>query len=49
MQLLEVAFNALFSPPLTQATKPKIVIPSYIVQRKSVSVTPQSLLHHFHV
>lgn len=62
MQLLKVAFNAIFSPYLQQAaklknpvfssslyqtTKPKIVISGYTVQRKSVSVTPQSL--HFYV
>lgn len=41
--------NYIFSPPLYQAVKPKIVIPGYTVQRKSVSVAPQPLLHHFYV
>lgn len=33
------AKNPVFSPSLHQATKPKIVIPGYMVQRKSVSDT----------
>lgn len=41
--------NSISSPPLYQGAKPKIVIPGYMVQRKSASVIPQSLLCHFYV
>lgn len=59
MQLLKVAFsaifstlpyqaaqpkNSLFSPPLYEAAKPTIVIPSYTAQRKSVSLRSQSFM-----